>query len=102
MISPPMGMKRIAVVLVLLAGCGADRAGKEPTTAERARNEGGSDDTRGKKWGGWRYQGERKSCFYVLGGRCFEKESAACSAARCVEPKRCAVEGAGPATVSCR
>lgn len=53
------------------------------------------------KWAGWRYQGSRQECFFVLGRRCFKTEKAACSAAKCKAPTKCTSEGAGPATISC-
>lgn len=54
-----------------------------------------------KKWSGWRYQGERKDCFFVVGRRCFKSENKACQAARCKSPTKCTTEGAGPATLTC-
>ena len=53
----------------------------------------------GKKWGRWRYQGERKDCFFVFGARCYKTENAACQAAKC--KTKCTSEGAGPVTVKC-
>lgn len=54
-----------------------------------------------KKWTGWRYQGERKDCFFLVGRRCFKTENAACQAAKCKSPMKCTTEGAGPATLKC-
>ena len=53
-----------------------------------------------KKWTGWRYQGERKDCFFLVGRKCFKTEKAACTAAKCGAAK-CETEGAGPATLKC-
>jgi hypothetical protein len=54
-----------------------------------------------KKWSGWRYQGDRKDCRYVVGRKCFKSENAACQAAKCKAPSSCETEGAGPATMKC-
>ncbi len=54
-----------------------------------------------KKWSGWRYQGERKDCRFLVGRKCFKSENAACQAAKCKAPTSCQAEGAGPATMSC-
>jgi hypothetical protein len=54
-----------------------------------------------KKWSGWRYQGDRKECFFVVGRKCFKTEKAACSAAKCKGPSKCENDGGGPATISC-
>ena len=97
---------RLAVLLALVIGCGGavptDK--NEPTTAkdkqlQEAKASGELDDSNTGKWGGWRYQGERKDCRFVLGRKCFKTEKAACSAAAC--KSKCDVLGGGPATVSC-
>lgn len=54
-----------------------------------------------KKWTGWRYQGDRKECFFLVGRKCYKTENAACQAAHCKAPTHCTVEGAGPATMKC-
>lgn len=54
-----------------------------------------------KKWTKWRYEGDRKDCFFLFGRKCFKTEKAACGAAKCKAPSTCETEGAGPATVSC-
>ena len=54
-----------------------------------------------KKWSGWRYQGDRKDCFFVVGRKCFKTEKAACSAAKCKAPSKCESDDGGPATISC-
>ena len=87
-----------------LTGCGGGKpASDEPTTAKekqaREAREKGEDDG-GKKWGGWRYQGNRDDCFYVVGRKCFKTEDAACQSLRC-KSKKCDVSGGGPATVAC-
>jgi len=59
-------------------------------------------DAPGKKWGGWRYQGDRGDCFFVFGRRCYKTEDTACKAAHCKAPAKCTAIGAGPATMSCK
>jgi hypothetical protein len=54
-----------------------------------------------KKWAKWRYEGDRKECFFLVGRKCFKTEKAACSAAKCKAPSTCETEGAGPAMMSC-
>jgi hypothetical protein len=78
---------------------------KQPqTAAARAKAERDPDEDKvsdkGKKWGGWRYQGSRDNCFFMVKRRCFDKRADACTAARCGK-KQCVVEGGGPATVRC-
>ena len=95
---------RLALVVCLLACAGGSAPrSDEPTTArekQRREAEAKGEADAGGKWGGWRYTGERDTCFFVVGRRCFKTEAAACAAARCGKAK-CAVEGGGPATVSC-
>ena len=69
-----------------------------PTDADE---DSGSAAKGSKKWTGWRYQGERKDCFFLVGKKCFKTEKAACVAARCKAPSKCETEGAGPATLQC-
>lgn len=98
---------RWALLLGLLVGCGttASDTGAH-TAAERARIEearSGDKDVekpKGVSWGGWRYQGSRDDCFFVVGRACFASQDEACHAAKCKKNK-CKVEGGGPATVSC-
>jgi hypothetical protein len=95
------------VIAALAFGCGGGgTATNEPTTAKEkqaleAQNDPDGEPTAGKKWGGWRYKGERDACFFVVGSRCFKTENAACQAAKCKSPKKCAAAGAAPAQVSC-
>jgi len=97
---------RIALIASLIAGCGGSPPrNDEPTTAkEKQRREAAAerDTDSGGKWGGWRYQGDRNECFYVVGRRCFKNENAACQAAHCKSPKKCDIVGGGPATVGCK
>lgn len=74
----------------------ADRA-----KAEAAANPEEAVSGQGKHWGGWRYQGSRDDCFFVVGRRCFTDEQRACAAARC-KGGECEIHGGGPATVTCK
>jgi hypothetical protein len=93
-------------MIALLVACGGPQhEGKEPQTAkekqlEEAKSKGELDAPT-KKWGGWRYQGDRDDCFYVVGRKCFRTKKVACSAARC-SPGSCEIIGGGPATVQCK
>lgn len=99
----------LVVVLGLVGGCGestAPKGAKQPqSAAARARAEKAAsteepvDDT-GKKRGGWRYQGRRDDCFFLVKRKCFDNRADACAAARCGK-KQCVVEGGGPASVRC-
>jgi len=98
------------VLIAWLIGCGApqsmESSSDEPQTArDKQRREAkahGEIDKTPRRWGGWRYQGDREDCYYVVGRSCFKKQAAACQAAHCRSPKKCDVEGGGPAIVSCR
>lgn len=91
--------------------CGSERMKVkkgEPQTArekmlaeQKANPEPEETSTAGKKWSGWRYQGDRKDCFFLVGRKCYKTEKAACSAAQCKAPAKCTAEGAGPATMKC-
>jgi hypothetical protein len=91
-----------------LASDDGDRGDDRPRThdaARRARDEAQASgeepvSSQGKHWGGWRYQGRRDDCFFVVGRRCFDDEKRACAAARC-RSHRCKITGGGPATVTC-
>ena len=103
-----MSPRALALVLVVVAACGSTASSsedaREPKNAKEkqrleARTKG--EDVDNRKWGGWRYQGERNDCFFVVGRKCFKTENAACQAARCSGGKKCDVSGGGPATVRC-
>jgi hypothetical protein len=103
---------RLSLALAIVLGCtaacgdgGAAGGARGPTTAaERARAEPGDDgeqvSKKGKKWGGWRYQGKRDDCFFLVKRRCYTEREDACKAARCGK-KQCVLDGGGPATVRC-
>jgi hypothetical protein len=93
-------------MLACLIACGGSQAdSKEPQTArEKQLQEAkaqGEVDPAGKKWGGWKYQGDRDDCFYVVGRKCFRSKKVACGAAHC-PLAQCKVVGGGPATVECK
>ena len=101
-----MSLRSLWFVLAC-AACGATQSDKnEPQTAKQKQLQearaNGDVDKPGTKWGGWRYQGDRKDCFFVLGRKCFKTENAACQAAHCKAPKSCEAVGGGPATLSCK
>ena len=98
-------MSRWLLCLVLCACGGPETNAHEPQTAkakqlQEARASGELDKPT-TKWAGWRYQGQRNECFYVLGRRCFKNEKTACSAAHCGGKSKCTTTGGGPATVAC-
>ena len=77
----------------------------EPKTAKdkqlREARASGDVDKTSNKWAGWRYQGDRKDCFFVVGRKCFKTEKSACSAA-CKSAKLCRSDGGAPATLTCK
>lgn len=107
-----MSLRLIAAVL---AGCalacssgsmsvkkGEPQTAREKMLAEqKQRGDDEASPSGGKRWAGWRYQGERSDCFFQVGRRCFKTAQAACTAARCKAPATCQTAGAGPAQVSC-
>lgn len=89
--------------------CGGNASSAdEPQTAREkqlleAKKSGELDKDKDKKWGTWRYSGDRNDCFYVVGRKCFKTEPAACKSLACdKKKKKCTVVGGGPATVSCK
>ncbi|HTR54364.1 MAG TPA: hypothetical protein VMJ10_26910 [Kofleriaceae bacterium] len=101
-----MGLRLGCIVLAALVACAgpqADSSGpqtaKEKQLAEAKAT--GDIDPPSSKWGGWRYQGDRSDCFYVVGRKCFRSKKVACSAARCAV-KDCKIVGGGPATIRCK
>ncbi|HEY4242162.1 MAG TPA: hypothetical protein VGM88_20225 [Kofleriaceae bacterium] len=97
---------RAALLALLLAGAGcadttvADK--NEPTTAkEKQRREAeakGELDAPADHGKGWRYDGDRNDCFFVVGHKCFKTQDAAC---KTCGAKSCSVTGGGPAQVTC-
>jgi hypothetical protein len=83
----------------------AERARAERAAAEQAAAEGSAGEDApvsgdGKSWGGWRYQGRRDDCFFVVERDCFTTLAAACEATEC--KVGCTSRGAGPAIVYCK
>lgn len=106
-----MRVARLVVAVLLFSGAcgespGTTKGAKRPQTAaarakaEKADANEEKVDGAGKKWGGWRYQGRRDDCFFLVGRKCFDSRDDACTAARCGK-KKCVVSGGGPATVRC-
>jgi hypothetical protein len=101
-------MRIVAAMMLLWVACATEAKPdpNEPTTAaEKQRREAqanGELDSDNGKWGGWKYQGDRQDCFFVVGRRCYKTEKAACNAARCKSAALCDVVGGGPAAVSCK
>jgi hypothetical protein len=96
----------VASAVGVATACGGERGdASEPQTARdklRSEEAASDDPGAGKAWGKWRYKGERGSCFFRLGAKCFATEAKACASARCKKPTKCASEGAAPAQVSCK
>jgi hypothetical protein len=98
------------VLIAWMLGCGGpqsmESSSDEPRTAKdkqlREAKSRGEVEKSPRRWGGWRYQGDREDCYYVVARSCFKKQAAACQAAHCSAPRKCVVDGAGPAIVSCR
>src|SRR5262245_23137471 len=93
--------------LVICVACGSPQStSDEPQTAREKQMleaQASGDHVRSSsKYGNWRYQGDRKACFYVQGRQCYRTENAACQAAHCKMPKKCTVVGAGPAQMTCK
>lgn len=92
---------------LFLLGCGTPpgpsggpKTAKEKQALEARAEEPAMKPPPGKKWNGWRYQGDRKDCFFVVGRRCFKTQAAACEFANC-GTRKCETEGGGPVTVTC-
>ncbi len=106
-------ISRAVVAVVALVACATEskvKKGEPQTAREKMRAEenanknpsdGDSKPPGSKKWSGWRYQGDRKDCFFLVGRKCFKTENAACQAAKCKSPATCEPEGGGPATMRC-
>jgi hypothetical protein len=109
-----------ALLIALIAcGCGGAGKGKDGDDDDDGEVRGDDDDDgqsaaapgpprtyedeAGKdEYGGWRWKGKRRDCFFVVGNKCFAELDAACTAAKCKKKKKtCRTEGGGPATVSC-
>jgi hypothetical protein len=68
--------------------------GDEPTGANLTPSRKGTGE-------GWRWQGNRRACMFLVGKQCFDKRDAACAAAGCAGDA-CTANNAVPAQVSCK
>jgi hypothetical protein len=96
----------VCVAFAITAGCGGPKVDPgEPQTAKekqmREAQASGDVDPPGTKWGGWRYQGDRQDCFFLVGRKCFRTYKRACATA-CKSDKQCKSDDGAPATVSCK
>ena len=101
-----MGLRLGCFVLALLAACGGPQAeATGPQTAKEKQmleaKASGDVDPPNSKWGGWRYEGDRGDCHYVVGRKCFRSKKVACGAMLCAVTD-CMIVGGGPATVQCK
>jgi hypothetical protein len=95
------------VIVAVACGSNTAKTTNEPQTAkekqlQEAKASGELSGGDAKKWGTWRYSGDRNDCFFVVGRKCFKTEAAACKTVACKAPKKCNSVGGGPATVSCK
>jgi len=97
----------ILVLVLSFGACAAEQdkaprdVGKgEETTTERGKKRPAASDDKGKKWGGWRWKGQRDDCFFRIDKGCFESFEKACKAARCGK-RKCMKDGGAPARVYC-
>lgn len=100
----------IVIAVALALGCGGPVTKTDPNEPQTARQKqlreakasGELDEGNASKWGNWRYQGDRKDCYYIVGRRCFKTAAAACKVAACRAPAKCHATGGGPATLTCK
>lgn len=104
-----------SLVALALTGCGSPGAGQGDTkdsddevsdyASERPKRGRVKDkddvSEKGKKWGGWRWKGERDNCVYVYDNKCFAEKKAACKAAGC-EGGACLEKRGAPSKIKCR
>lgn len=82
-------------------GCGTTTGGEASTAKVPTVEDTGEDvNPKGKKWGGWRWQGDRDNCIYVFKNTCFATQKLACKEADCGDGT-CTVEAGAPSRVSC-
>jgi hypothetical protein len=105
-----MSLRAVPLLVALALSCGGEsmrvrkgepQTAREKMLAEQKANPEKDEPMGSKKWSGWRYQGDRKDCFFLVGRKCYKSENAACQAAHCKAPAKCTTEGAGPAKVKC-
>ena len=107
-----MSLRAVALLALLTVACGGEsmkvkkgepQTAREKMLAEQKANPEKDDAGPPSKryGGGWRYQGDRKDCFFLVGRKCYKTQKAACQAAHCKAPTKCVAEGAGPASMKC-
>jgi hypothetical protein len=103
-----------SLVALVLTGCGSPGAGQGDTNdsdeevsdyaSERPKRGRVKDkdevSEKGKKWGGWRWKGERDNCVYVYDNKCFKEKKAACKAAGC-SGSACLEKRGAPSKIKC-
>jgi hypothetical protein len=97
-----------AAIAYGVAACGGSSASTESDEPESDTESDESVDpdednemaARGKDLSAWRWEGDRKACFYLHDGRCFRKLEAACRAAGCGD-SLCKHDKSAPSVVSC-
>lgn len=93
--------------MFLVAGCGGAQDAEETSSSKEVKGERGrktsKDDVseKGKRWGGWRWKGNRDDCFFKFENRCFSKRKTACKAAGC-DLDACTDNGGAPVVVGCK
>jgi hypothetical protein len=105
-----MSLRVVVLVVAFAVSCGGEtmhvkkgepQTAREKMLAEQKANPDRDETGAGKKWSGWRYQGDRKECFFLVGRKCYKSQKAACQAAHCRPPTKCVSEGAGPVAIKC-
>lgn len=112
-----MLLRLLVIVAFALGSCGGSGGGGDeattPGSKRRARNSGsspertreyqdsnsvGMTDTRVSKW---RWKGDRKDCFYIVGNKCFDDKTKACKAAGCAVAS-CQLSKSAPVKARCK
>jgi hypothetical protein len=106
-----MSLRAVLLVCLLSLSCagesmkvkkGEPQTAREKMLAEQKANPDKDDaPPTSKQWTGWRYQGDRKDCFFVVGRKCYKTEKAACQAAKCKKPLECTSDDGAPAKMTC-
>lgn len=92
-----------SLALPAVAGCKDKGATTTPKTesAEAGKEAAPYDQQPSKAGPGWRWEGKRSSCFYLVGKTCFDKRKDACQAAEC-SAQTCRATPGVPSRVSCK
>lgn len=89
--------------LMMAFGCGGQSKPEQTTTKVPAAQDSGAEvSSKGKQWGGWRWEGDRDNCYFLVKNTCHPTEEAACKDAGCDEGKCKVDEEGAPAKVSCK